>query len=265
MIFHSYDIWSLPAVFFGIIFILFISAEVGFSIGKIRSKRLKDANSEDKQAGAIMGASLGLLAFLLAFTFSMASSIHSERKSLVLEESNAIGTLYLRTQMLESPGAQQLRELISEYVDVRVKGGNWRTGRDLSEGIKKSEELLARLWPITLQTVKDGSITPLSSLVIVAANDVIDVHAKRLNAGHKRLPEIVGITLFVIAMMTLGLMGYQSGLNGVRVLVPRAALILSLASVMLLVVDLDRPGGTLINVSQQTMEDLQKQIKEDNL
>ena len=250
----------LWAVFACIILTLFFAAEFGFYTGRLNEAKLSNARSEDKQAGSIMGASLALLGFLLAFTFGMASSIHTERKELVLEESNAIGTLYLRSQMLENPKAEQIRSLLREYVDLRIQAASTKSNQELSIAIKTSEDILEKLWPLTTSSVQQSGITAISAMIISSANEVIDLHTNRINAAHKRLPEIISITVMIIAIITLGLMGYQSGLNGVRVLIPRTAMITSLATVMLLVVDLDRPGGNLIEVSQQTMVDLQHQI-----
>jgi hypothetical protein len=79
----------------------------------------------------------------------------------------------------------------------------------------------------------------------------------------KRLPIVSSFILIFIAMLTLALMGYQSGLNGAIVLIPRFALILSLSTVMIVIADLDRPDGELIGLSQHAMIELQKQINTD--
>jgi hypothetical protein len=77
------------------------------------------------------------------------------------------------------------------------------------------------------------------------------------------LPIVSSFILIFIAILTLALMGYQSGLSGARVLIPRFALILSLSTVMIVIADLDRPGGELIGLSQHAMIELQKQISTD--
>jgi uncharacterized membrane protein len=90
---------------------------------------------------------------------------------------------------------------------------------------------------------------------------MFDIHYKRVNAVFQRLPIVTNILLLFIAILTLVLVGYKSGLNGVRVLLPRTALILSLATVMIVILDLDRPGGNLIEVNQKTMQNLQEQLE----
>jgi hypothetical protein len=155
-----------------------------------------------------------------------------------------------------------MRKMIRDYVDIRVTAKTARTFDDLLLIKKQSEDILNEMWPLAVRAIRQHPPQPTDSLLLTSVNEVIDMHGKRVNAVFKRLPEIVTLTLAVISIITLGLMGYQSGLNGVRVLIPRTALIASLATVMLLVIDLDRPGSTLIEVSQKMMIDLQQQIKE---
>jgi len=256
-------LWAVLAL---IIIGLFFAAEAGFYIGKRRSSKIADIGREEKQASSIMGASLGLLAFLLAFTFAMANSIHGERKELVVTEANAIGTLYLRSQLFEnSPQMTQSQQLIRDYVKLRLEGGNWRATDGMAEIqkiLRASENILDQLWVLGREMTPAHVNSPLFSLYIDSLNEVIDIHTLRINAGSKRLPQIVRVMLFMIATVTLALLGYQSGLNLVRALIPRAALITSLSIVMVLVVDLDRPGSDLISIGQNTMLNLQTAISE---
>ena len=107
------------------------------------------------------GAALGLLAFILAFSFGMAGSIHKARKELVIEEVNAIGTAYLRAQLIPEPASSELQGLLREYVDVRIKVGQWETYDDLKQAISRSENLLDKMWAQSVRLVKEnsGSIT----------------------------------------------------------------------------------------------------------
>ncbi len=260
MIFNAFDQLPLWEVYGIILIILFLSAELGFYVGGFRKSKIKDAGGEDKQTGSIMGASLGLLAFLLAFSFNIASNIHTERKALVLEEANAIGTLYLRSQIFNVEEAAKLRELLKAYVSLRVDVVSGISNEEFAEGMAVSEEKLNKIWNLVLEILRQSDGPMGTGPLINAANEVIDLHSERVNAGFKRLPHVNSFLLMFIAVLTLTLMGYQSGLNGIRVLVPRTALILSLATVMIVIADLDRPGGSLIDVSQKAMVDLEKQL-----
>ena len=247
----------LWAVFLITTLILFTAAEIGFNLGKWRKQRSKD--EEKGQTGALMGAALGMLAFLLAFTFGMAGSKQDARKKLVLEEANAIGTAYLRAQILPEPYSSKIKGLLQEYVDVRLKGAQSIKSIDqLKQAIARSEELHNELWALSISLAKENPTSIFAGLFVDSLNKVIDLHSKRITAGiRNRIPMSIGITLYFVAILTMTLMGYQAGLTGIRTLVARFALILAFASVMLLITELDRPGKTIIKVSQQAMIDLQ--------
>ena len=203
------------------------------------------------------------MAFLLGFSFNIVNNIHTERKSLVLEEANAIGTLFLRTEIFELEQANKIKDILRHYVTLRIDMTNNLTNETFLEGVAESERMHEEIWGLVIEIVKLSNSTLGSAQLITAANEFIDIHSKRVNAGYQRLPKVSVLLLIFIAILTLALMGFQSGLNGIRIIVPRIALILSLATVMIVIVDLDRPGGNLIEVSQKTMHDLKSQINPD--
>ncbi len=113
-------IQSLPiyVIFFIIFLFSLVSFELGFRISK--SVHLKTDPIETKTLGQISTGLLGMLAFVLAFTFSMAASQYEKRKQMVLEEANAIGTAYLRADLVDEPYANELKQLLREYVNTRL-------------------------------------------------------------------------------------------------------------------------------------------------
>jgi len=256
---QTIDQIPLLVIFLITTLMLFTAAEIGFYLGKWRKRRSKD--EERGQTGALMGAALGMLAFLLAFTFGMAGSIHNARKSVLLEEANAIGTAYLRAHIIPEPFSSKIKGLLQEYVGVRLKGAQSRTTDQFQQAIARSEELHNELWALSVSLAKENSGSIFAGLFVDSLNKVIDLHSKRITAAlRNRIPISIGITLVFVAILTMILMGYQAGLTGIRTLVARFALILAFASVMLLITDLDRPGKTMIKVSQQAMIDLQTSI-----
>jgi hypothetical protein len=103
-----------------IIFTLFLCAiEIGFRLG--RREKSKDNELTKSQINMLPAASLGLLALLLGFTFSMALARFDTRKQLVLDEVNAIGTTYLRAQLLPEPARKEVSDFFRRYVDVRLE------------------------------------------------------------------------------------------------------------------------------------------------
>lgn len=254
---QTLDQLPLWTVFLITTLILFTAAEFGFHLGKWRKLRSKD--EEKGQASALMGAALGMLAFLLAFSFGMAGSIQSARNKVVLDEANAIGTAYLRAQILPEPSSSKIKELLHEYVDVRIKGSQSVKSIDkLKQAIARSEELHNELWALSVSLAKENPNSIFAGLFVDSLNEVIDLHSIRITAGNRnRIPKSIIITLYFVAVLAMMLMGNQAGLSGIRTLVARFALILAFASVMLLITELDRPGKTMMKVSQQAMIDLQ--------
>jgi len=259
MMLQTIDRIPIGAVFLITIIILFVAAEIGFHFGKLKKARSKD--KVKVQNDTVLVAALGMLAFMLAFTFGMAGSINEDRKGIVLEEANAIGTAYLRAQILPEPSSSKIKELLHEYVDVRLKGaqaGQIKKFGQVKQAIVRSEELHNELWVLSVSLAKENPDSIFAGLFVDSLNNVIDLHSKRITAAlRNRIPMSIGITLYFVATLTMTLMGYQAGLSGIRTMVARFSLILTFASVMLLITELDRPAKTMINVSQQAMIDLQ--------
>jgi hypothetical protein len=246
-------IWLL---FLATVAIVRLSIEAGFRLGMRR--RLVPQHEQDAPIGSTVAAVLGLLAFMLAFTFGLATARYDARKQLVLDEANAIGTTYLRAGLLPEPSRTEIRDLLREYTGVRAQSIQPET---IDQAIAHSEALQDRLWSqaVAVGQANAGSIP--AGLFIQSLNEVIDIHAKRITAGlRSRIPEVVWIVLYVVTILAMTTMGYQSGLAGSRGWVSVILLALMFATVLLLVVDLDRPHEGAIRVSQQALVDLWEKL-----
>jgi hypothetical protein len=207
-----------------------------------------------------MGASLGLLAFFMAFTFSMAASRFDARKTLVLEEANAIETTYLRAQLLPEPYRTEIQGLLREYVEVRV-GAVGAGLEKVKQVIVRSEELHDLLWFQAVASAEKNRSSIVHGLFIKSLNDVIDLHGKRVTTGLlNRIPASIWVTLYFVAVLSMAVMGYHAGLSGTRSLTANLAIVLAFSAVMLLITDLERPEQKLFNVSQQAMIELESRL-----
>jgi hypothetical protein len=234
-----------------------LAAEVGFRAGRRHGRRVTD---KEPQVGTIQGALLGLLALLLGFSFAMAQSRYDARRALVVDEANAIGTAYLRAQLLPKPEAQEVADALRRYVDVRLTRLGDRVDEPaLQEAIKKSEQLHDYLWVRAVRAAQqDPRVTV--SLFIQALNEVIDLHAKRLAASRNHVPESVFLLLYFVAAVAMGVTGYAAGLGGQRSFWPTTTTAVLITVVIVVVMDLDRPRRGLITVSQQSMMDLRDNL-----
>ena len=246
-------LWSiLPLT----IAVALVSVEVGYRIASYRQRR--SIEEKESPVGGMVGATLGLLAFMLAFTFGLAGSRFEDRRQVLLSEANAIGTTYLRAAMLPEPMRTDSQTLLREYVDVRLE--MVQPGK-VDPSLLKSQELHKRLWSLAVAaTEKDRS--DITGLFVESLNQVIDLHATRLMAGlRSRVPDIIWIVLYVLAILAMVMMGYHSGLAHSRRSLAVIALILGFSAVLYLIADLDRPGEGTLRVSQQTMIDLRHSMK----
>jgi hypothetical protein len=249
---------QLPVILFLAIFIAVNVAvyEIGFRLGSWTKQR--DPEGDDGPTGLVVGSVLGLMAFLLAITMGMASDRFDTRRGLVLAETNAIGTAYLRAGYLSEPASADSQALLREYVPHRIATSD---RAEVAANVARSEEIHAELWTIAEEVARtEGS--DVVALYIEALNEVIDLHTNRVVAGvYSRVPPTILWLLVTGVVLSLGLVGYNAGLGRKRNPMIAAVLVLSLGAVIWLVVDLDRPQDGLITTSQQPLIDLQEQLE----
>ena len=239
-----FPLWTILPLTVGL---ALLSVELGRRLALYQQQR----NQLEKESplGGMVGSTLGLLAFMLAFTFGLAGSRFEDRRQILLSESNAIGTTYLRAAVLPEPMRSESRNLLREYVDVRLEGVQ-QPGK-LQQSIARSEELHNQLWSLAIAGAEKER-TPLTGLYLTSLNEVIDLHATRLMAGlRSRVPAVIWIVLYLLGFLAMVLMGYQSGLAASRRSIAAVALILGFSLVLYLIADLVRPGKGMLQVSQQ--------------
>lgn len=255
-IFESLSIWY---IYIGMPLSLLLSFEVGYQISKYTD------SSADKEGfnstNSMVGGLLGMLAFVLAFTFAMASSQHNLRKQNVLNEANVIGTADLRADLLGERDETKVKELLKEYVDIRVFAVEMGDDEHLKSMIVRSLEIHDLLWGQVSSAVKREP-NLYSSLVLESINSVIDAHQARVVAGiYNRIPSAIWVVLLAIAGFTMMTMGSQARLSNLRRLTAVIPLIMAFTALTAVVWDLDHPLEGMITVGQEAMIDLQKSLK----
>lgn len=255
--FDGVPLWGLYAATF---VLLLLADEIGFRIGRYRHRATGEEESKS-QASGITASILALLAFMLAFSFSMAATRFADRKQLVVDEANAIGTAYLRSQLLPDPSAGVGMDLLRQYVDVRLEGAKCKDLAELQPLVDRSAELQSRLWDLAIELSKSGHDSVIAGLFVQSVNDVIDLHSKRLTVAlRNRIPTTIWATLYFVGFVAMTIMGYHAGLTYVRSMVATVALIATFSAVMVLIIDLDRPSQNLFRVGQDAMVDVQRQV-----
>jgi hypothetical protein len=244
----------------GLLFLLTVLAmlatmELGYRLTKARQR--KSTSKTDAGVGAMSGASLALLAFLLAFVVGLGAGIATERRHLVMDEANAIGTTYLRAGYLEEPYRTEARDLLREYTDLRLEALD---PARLAAVVSRSEDIHNKLWA-SAEVIAVESPLPTVSLYIASLNEVIDRHAERVAVGIDiRIPPTVLLGVYIVALFTTFLVGVHSGYGEKRNYLAMVVMVLILSVVFLLIVDLDRAREGLLRVPQLPMLDLQRQL-----
>jgi hypothetical protein len=232
--------------------ILLAALEVGLRVGR-RVAHETDAG-ESSQIGAIQGAILGLLGLLLAFSFAAAGTRFLERQDLIVEEANAIGTAYLRADLLEEPHRSELREALRRYTEHRLELSRRLRAVIQPADLAEVERLHGRIWSAASAGVTARPAVMMG--VLVPVNEVIDLHSTRLAAGRKRLHPLVMGLLISCSVLAIGAMGYGSGVGG-RKRSPLAFALTSLIGVALWVtIDFDHPRAGLMQLSDAPLESL---------
>jgi len=237
---------------------MLLGAELGYRLGR----RGHPTHNELRrtQIISIQAATLGLLALLLGFTFSMALSRFEYRKQMVVQESNAIGTAALRSQFLPTFRHEEVNKLFRRYVEIRlesvlhtVQGSSDREQLDLE--IRKIQR---QLWHIASEAAEAEPRSIPLSMFTHAMNAVIDIKSKRDIAVANHVPESVLVFLFAFAVLAAVLLGFGNGLAGGRIMSLTAAYCVIVGLVIMLIIDLDHPQQGLARTSQQSMIELQE-------
>jgi len=241
-------IWGV----FVLISLLIVGAEeFGWWLGTRRRDR---CDQEQNPVGAMVGATLGLLAFVLAFTFGMAAERFEKRRQVIVDESNSIGTTWLRAEMLPERGAE-IRKLLTDYVDLRV---HVVQERRRIEGVKEADVILAALWVHATAVARENPQSIVVGLFTQSLNETIDLHTQRIHYGYRsRIPGAIWWALCAVTIASLVTLGYHASLVARRRPLALVAVMVAFASIMGLIADLDRPLEGLLTVSQQSLVDLQ--------
>jgi hypothetical protein len=233
------------------------ATEVGFRLG-----RKSEAKASDKTKAAVEiveAAILGILALLLGFTMSMSVSRFEARKQLVLTEANAIGTAYLRAELLPPPEGSEISKLLRQYIDVRVEYGTTRNDPTRLDSLRaQSAELQTQFWGRAVAYEQKDPNPVRVGLLLESLNQAIDLESARRTAFQNHVPESVIYVNGIVGILATMLVGYTFGLHGKRQIFSMCVLALAIALVISLIIDLDRPRSGFVRGSQQPMIDLQR-------
>jgi hypothetical protein len=251
---HPHLMYDVPS--YVISLVLFLLMAAALRLGRVLGNRRRNRENDDSKghANAVQGSLLGILALLLGFTFSLSLGRFDQRSAEVVNEANAIGTAWLRTDLVTDARRAQVKQLLYKYGQireetVRVSAAD-ATKRD--ELIAKAESVFADLWPIASTEARETG-NPVSMSFAASLNDMVDALATRDAAINRHVPELVLYLLFGTFVLLGSVIGYSSAIAAVKPGVPVYSLMILIIILVFLIIDLDRPRRGLIEVDQSKL------------
>lgn len=253
---YNQDEWVVQLCFF---VLLMAAGETGFRLGRYAVAGAA-AKKGKAQVSVIEASLLGVLGLLLGFTMSMAVSRFEKRTQLVLDEANAIGTTYLRTQLLTAPSAAEMASLLRQYLYIRIEYANQHNPGQLAAMRRDAQELQTRMWSIAVERTRADPNPFIAVQVVQSLNQVIDLDAAGWMAFLNRVPPAVIYVNAMVAVFSAILAGYAFGIDGARKIFPMCILGIAITIVLGVILDLDSSRRGSIHVTQQPLIDLYRQM-----
>ena len=231
---------------------LFSSMLAMLEIGRRIGLRRMAQDSEGARAGvgAVEGAVFGLLGLLIAFTFSGAASRFDTRRQLIVEETNDIGTAYLRLDLLPVDQQPALREKFRQYVDTRL--AVYAKLPDIAaakEELAKGNRLQGEIWRQAVSASRTQGASPAAPMLLLPAlNAMIDITTTRTMAAQMHPPAIIITMLFGLALASALLAGYAMAAAKSRSWLHMIGFALVTAFAIYVILDMEYPRLGLIRV-----------------
>jgi hypothetical protein len=233
-----------------------LAFEAGLRFGRWRAQRPDP--EQLRPVGLFVTGTMGLLSFILGFTFGLASSHRDVRNQSAFDEAVAIGTTYRRAELLPSPEGANLRHLIRDYVNLRLEARRSSNLADLGARLRQLQE---RMWAEAVAAGKKDIGSSAVAPLMESLSDVIDVHGERVLAGmQSRIPSVVWAGLNGIMAVSLAAAGYHAGLAGTRRSVAAAAYAVAFAAVIVLIAAGDLPSAGQLETGQQELRNLRARL-----
>jgi hypothetical protein len=242
-------------------FLVFVLSFAGLllavKIGAFLRKRIRPLNQEERaDFSVIQGATLTLLGLIIGFSFSMAINRYEQRKNYEEAEANAIGTEYLRADLLSASEGARAHELLKKFLDQRISFYETRDASRLDQINRDTAQLQSELWTV-VQSAAGRQPTPVVSLVVSGMNDVLNAQGYTEAAWLNRIPSAAWSLMVILAVFGCLLIG--NGAYRANVLL-FLVLPLAISIAFFLIADMDSPRGGLIRVRPQNLLSLSESL-----
>jgi hypothetical protein len=226
---------------------MLVFIDVGYRIGRRRKASISVTLNEGM--GTVDAAVFGVLGLTLAFTFGGASDRLAVRRAQIVQEANAIGTAYLRVDLLPASEQPALRALYREYLESRIEVfDKFRDRAASNAALDKGSRLQKEIWSRSVAACQAVSNPATSTLVVSALNDMFDITTTRTMATVTHAPLIVLGLLVMLSFLGAMLVGYNMSFQPSRNALHMILFALAIASTIYVVIDLEYPRAGLITL-----------------
>ena len=234
-----------------------VAIEAGYRLG-LRAQARSSAAAR-KHVDNVQASMLGLLALLLGFTFSLSLGRFDSRSEAVVDETNAIGTAYLRAQALPQASRDATLQALRDYLALRVKEAAVSLDRREERAglLAAAAQAHGELWRLARQAMDADSHSVMTGLYVQALNELIDSYGRRTAALDRHVPEAVSLVLYVTMIFVAGVVGYAAGLGDHRPFTISYLMLMLIVLLVFVIIDIDRPRRGLIQVGRHGLSELQ--------
>jgi hypothetical protein len=234
--------------------LLWLSTKIGAFVHRKRPE-LEPAERDD--FNVVLTATLTLLGLIIGFSFSMAVSRYDQRKNYEEAEANAIGTEYVRAELLPPADAARVRDLLRAYLDQRILFYSVTHEREVPPINAKTEQLQDDLWS-AVRGPASAAPSPITAVAVTGMNDVLNSQGYTQAAWWNRIPTAAWLMMFAIAICSNIMIGFgaRTRHRGLFMILPLVA-----AISFFLIADIDSPRGGAIRVRPQNLEALAQSLQ----
>jgi hypothetical protein len=219
----------------------------GWRVGRRRLQTAGEGANEG--LGAIEAAIFGMMGLLIAFTFTGAASRFEQRRGLIVQESNNIGTAWLRLDLLREQPREQARTLFRQYLDQRLDVYRDVTDRSgTAKSIAATGALQTQIWNLAIAQVGEDKSQPLAQTLLPALNDMFDIASSRVLATRNHPPFAIFLMLGVLVLVSAFLAGFGQSKAARQSLLHLFGFSFTTALALFLIIDLEYPRVGLIRV-----------------
>lgn len=235
-----------------------ISLWISTLIGAWLRKRSSEGKQESRDDfNFVLGGALTLLALIVGFTFSMAVNRYDQRKNYEEQEANAIGTEYVRADVLPAADAARVRALLRSYLDQRILYYTTRNEASRQHIDAETARLQAALWT-AVATPAMAQVGPVTAFVLGGMNDVLNSQGYTQAAWWNRIPIAAWALLMTISIFCNLLVGYVAHERGTFFFL---VLPIALSISFFLIADIDTPVGGVIRVQPDNLYSLAQSLR----